>query len=59
MLGLLLGQPYVGTVCHRYSAINVLFRGFPGMHSTLFLPHQDFHAKITTAQDAENICHGL
>ena len=53
MSGLLLRQLYVGPVCHRYSAINVLFgvvlcSGFAGMHLTFlfFLPHQDLHAKI-------------
>jgi hypothetical protein len=45
----------VGTVCHRYSLIHVLFSvvlcsGFAGMHPTFYvcLPHQDLYAKIAT-----------
>jgi hypothetical protein len=53
----------VGTVCHCYIEISVLFSvvlcsGFAGMHPTFsFLPHQHLHAKITAyySQDTETV----
>jgi hypothetical protein len=56
-------QQFVGTVCHRYSAINVMFSvvlcsGFTGMHSTFILkknPHQEVQAEIATALDREDL----
>ena len=55
----------MGTVCHRYSAINVqyclvLCSGFAGMHPTILggsLPHQDLHAKIATGNTSSRRFH--
>jgi hypothetical protein len=60
-----LGQLYVGpnsvgNICHRYSAINLLFSVFAGMHQFLLsLPHPYLHAEIVIAfcyrTDAPNL----